>query len=234
MMEKDFNPVIKAVQNLRKLSTDITLTHKEIVEGNDGIIKKIDEAGELIVLFNDCIIINLWLNEKAKLLENIIVLLGILRSIEDKFINKDRSNLLEIRQAYNHYKDVVINILIEMQNVGNSIFTAENLQKWDSIWEIISKNLNRILSTSESYKLKLTLMENLEPDEIDALTLDILKYIPWSYPDSEDQNYERQYAEAYDELNQSLSEKKNVWNKVLSVLTGGMDETSAHRLSIKR
>ncbi|MDC8103252.1 MULTISPECIES: hypothetical protein [Chryseobacterium] len=234
MMEKDFNPVIKAVQNLRKLSTDITLTHKEIVEGNDGIIKKIDEAGELIVLFNDCIIINLWLNEKAKLLENIIVLLGILRSIEDKFINKDRSNLLEIRQAYNHYKDVVINILIEMQNVGNSIFTAENLQKWDSIWEIISKNLNRILSTSESYKLKLTLMENLEPDEIDALTLDILKYIPWSYPDSEDQNYERQYAEAYDELNQSLSEKKNVWNKVLSVLAGGMDETSAHRLSIKR
>ncbi|WP_418123146.1 hypothetical protein ACNFU2_21915 [Chryseobacterium sp. PTM-20240506] len=233
-MEKDFNPVIKAVQNLRKLSTDITLTHKEIVEGNDGIIKKIDEAGELIVLFNDCIIINLWLNEKAKLLENIIVLLGILRSIEDKFINKDRSNLLEIRQAYNHYKDVVINILIEMQNVGNSIFTAENLQKWDSIWEIISKNLNRILSTSESYKLKLTLMENLEPDEIDALTLDILKYIPWSYPDSEDQNYERQYAEAYDELNQSLSEKKNVWNKVLSVLAGGMDETSAHRLSIKR
>lgn len=234
MMEKDFNPVIKAVQNLRKLSTDITLTHKEIVEGNDGIIKKIDEAGELIVLFNDCIIINLWLNEKAKLLENIIVLLGILRSVEDKFINKDRSNLLEIRQAYNHYKDVVINILIEMQNVGNSIFTAENLQKWDSIWEIISKNLNRILSTSESYKLKLTLMENLEPDEIDALTLDILKYIPWSYPDSEDQNYERQYAEAYDELNQSLSEKKNVWNKVLSVLAGGMDETSAHRLSIKR
>ncbi|WP_345989562.1 hypothetical protein AAEU33_18495 [Chryseobacterium sp. Chry.R1] len=234
MMEKDFNPVIKAVQNLRKLSTDITLTHKEIVEGNDGIIKKIDEAGELIVLFNDCIIINLWLNEKAKLLENIIVLLGILRSIEDKFINKDRSNLLEIRQAYNHYKDVVINILIEMQNVGNSIFTAENLQKWDSIWEIISKNLNRILSTSESYKLKLTLMEKLEPDEIDALTLDILKYIPWSYPDSEDQNYERQYAEAYDELNQSLSEKKNVWNKVLSVLAGGMDETSAHRLSIKR
>lgn len=234
MMEKDFNPVIKAVQNLRKLSTDITLTHKEIVEGNDGIIKKIDEAGELIVLFNDCIIINLWLNEKAKLLENIIVLLGILRSIEDKFINKDRSNLLEIRQAYNHYKDVVINILIEMQNVGNSIFTAENLQKWDSIWEIISKNLNRILSTSESYKLKLTLMENLEPDEIDALTLDILKYIPWSYPDSEDQNYERQYAEAYDELNQSLSEKKNVWNKVLSVLAGGTEETSAHRLSIKR
>ncbi|WP_172277694.1 hypothetical protein [Chryseobacterium sp. LAM-KRS1] len=234
MMEKDFNPLIKAVQSLRKLSIDIALTHKEIVAGNDEIIKQIEEAGELIVSSNDSIIINVWVTEKAKLTENIIVLLGLLRSIEDKFNTNDHSHLIEIRQTYNHYKDVVINILKEMQNVGNTIFTAGNLQKWDNIWEIISNNLNRVLSISESYKLKLTLMENLEPDEIDALTLDILKYIPWSYPDSEVQNYESQYAKAYHELNQSQSEKKNVWNKVLNVLAGGMDDTSAHRLSIKR
>ncbi len=233
-MEKDFNPLIKAVQSLRKLSIDIALTHKEIVAGNDEIIKQIEEAGELIVSSNDSIIINVWVTEKAKLTENIIVLLGLLRSIEDKFNTNDHSHLIEIRQTYNHYKDVVINILKEMQNVGNTIFTAGNLQKWDNIWEIISNNLNRVLSISESYKLKLTLMENLEPDEIDALTLDILKYIPWSYPDSEVQNYESQYAKAYHELNQSQSEKKNVWNKVLNVLAGGMDDTSAHRLSIKR
>lgn len=233
-MEKDFNPLIKAVQSLRKLSIDIALTHKEIVAGNDEIIKQIEEAGELIVSSNDSIIINVWVTEKAKLTENIIVLLGLLRSIEDKFNTNDHSHLIEIRQTYNHYKDVVINILKEMQNVGNTIFTAGNLQKWDNIWEIISNNLNRVLSISESYKLKLTLMENLEPDEIDALTLDILKYIPWSYPDSEVQNYESQYAKAYHELNQSQSEKKKVWNKVLDVLAGGMDDTSAHRLSIKR
>lgn len=234
MMENDFNPVIKAVQSLRKLSTDITLTNKEIVESNDEIMRQIAEAGKLIVVSNDSIIINLWVNEKAKLVENTIVLLGILKSIEDKFKNKDCTNLIEIWETHSHYKDVVLNILKELKKIGNIIFVSENLHKWEDIWKIVSVNINRILSISETYKLKLALMENLKPEEIDALTLDILKHIPWNYSDDEAYNYEKEYLKAYNELKESQSRQKSLWDKVLDVLAGGVEETPAHRVQMRR
>ncbi|MBT2623379.1 hypothetical protein [Chryseobacterium sp. ISL-6] len=234
MMEKEFNPVIKAVQSLRKLSVDIRLSNQEIKDSNDEATKQISEAGKLIVASNDSIVINLWINEKAKLLENTSILLGILQSLEDKFKNKDCSNLLEIWQTHDHYREIVINTLEELQKIGNVIFIKENLQKWEDIWQIISANVGRILSIAETYKLKLAMMEALKPEEIDMLTNDILKHIPWNYSDDEAYKYEKEYLEAYNELKESQSKKKSLWDKVLDVLAGGVEETPAHRVQMRR
>ena len=234
MMEKNFNPVIKTVQSLRKLSMDVMLTNKEIVESNDVIMQQIAEGGKLILASNDSIIINLWLNDKAKLVENTIVLLCIFKSIEDKFKNKDSSFLTETWQAHNHYKDVVFNNLKELKRIGDVIFVSENLKNWKDIWKTVSSNINKIISISETYRLKLALMENLQPEEIDGLTLDILKHIPWNYSDEEACLYEKEYVEAYHKLKESQSRRKNLWDKVLNILVSGVEETPTHRVQMKR
>ncbi|MBK1895873.1 hypothetical protein [Chryseobacterium paridis] len=234
MMEKDFNPVIKAVQSLRKLSTDIKATNLEIKECNEKATQQIAEAGKLIIASNDNLIINLWVNEKAEVMENTTVLLGILQSLEEKFKNKDCSNLSEMWETHSHYKNIVMNSLLELKKIGNTIFVSENLQKWEDIWQIISLHVNKILSIAETYKLKLAMMEALKPEEIDMLTMDILKHIPWNYSDDEAYQYEKEYLQAYNELKESQSKKKSLWDKVLDVLAGGVEETPAHRVQMRR
>lgn len=233
-MEKEFNPVIKAVQSLRKLSLDIRDGNKEIKDCDAEVLQQIAEAGKVIVASNDSIVINLWINEKAKLMENTVVLLGILQSIEDKFRNKDCSGLTEIWQTHNHYKKIVITSLGELKKIGVIILVLEDLQKWGDIWQIISVNVDKILSIVETYKLKLAMMEALKPEEINDLTMDILKHIPWNYSDDEAYKYEKEYLEAYHELKESQSGKKSVWDKVLDVLAGGVEETPAHRVQMRR
>ncbi|UHO36851.1 hypothetical protein H5J24_13665 [Chryseobacterium capnotolerans] len=88
MMEKQLNPIIKAVQSLRKLAVDIKTTNKEIQSNDQKIRSRIEECGRLIATTKDSMVINLWIREKSKLTENSDTLLGILGKIEEKFRKK--------------------------------------------------------------------------------------------------------------------------------------------------
>lgn len=234
MMEKQFNPVIKAVQSLRKLSLDIKTTNKEIQTSDDEIRRKIEDCGKLITTTNDSMVINLWIREKAKLVENSNALLKVLEKIEEKFKEKDASSLVGIWETHEEYKNLVLDNFVTLERMGNTIFMDANLEKWEGIWKDIKTSLNKILSISETYHLKLKMMETLEPDEIDTLTEDILNHIPWNYSDEDAYQYEQEYLVAYGEIKELQSKKKNLWDKILHVLAGGIEETPAHRVQMRR
>ncbi|REC46467.1 hypothetical protein [Chryseobacterium pennipullorum] len=234
MMEKQFNPVIKAVQSLRKLSLDIKSTNKEIQSCDQEIRQKIEDCGKLIATTNDSMVINLWIREKAKLMENSDALLDVLKKIEQKFNDKDASGLLEIWETHESYKNFVLENFVTMERMGSAIFVGDKMEKWESAWSDIKNSLHKILSISETYHLKLKVMEILEPDEIDSLTEDILKHIPWNYSDEEAYQFEQEYLVAYKEIKESQSKKKNLWDKILNALAGGIEETPAHRVQMRR
>ncbi|WP_167386987.1 hypothetical protein [Chryseobacterium timonianum] len=233
-MEKQLNPIIKAVQSLRKLAVDIKTTNKEIQSNDQKIRSRIEECGRLIATTKDSMVINLWIREKSKLTENSDTLLGILGKIEEKFRKKDATDLVQIWYSHEEYKTMVLDNLMELERIGMAIFIDENLQKWDDNWKEIKSSLGKILSISETYHLKLKMMEALEPSEIDLLTMDILNHIPWNYSDDEACKYEHDYLLAYNELKESQSKKKNLWDKILNVLAGGVEETPAHRVQMRR
>lgn len=233
-MEKEFNPVIKAVQSLRKLAVEIKSTNKEIQENDQAMRLKINEAGKLITATNNSMVVNKWLREKAKLLENSNVLLGILENIEVKFKNKDIKDLLEVWESHEHYKGLVLNGMDELKGAGIAILVDENLQKWKDLWKSIEISLNNILSIAETYNLKFRMMLALEPEEVDALTMDIIQHIPLNYSDEEAGKYEKEYLMAYNELKESQSKKKSIWDKVMNILAGGIEETPAHRVQMRR
>jgi len=234
MMEKQFNPVIKAVQSLRKLSLDIKTTNKEIQSSDTEIRQKIEDCGKQIATTNDSMVINLWIREKAKLIENSNALLKVLEKIEEKFKEKDASNLVGIWETHEEDKNLVLDNFATMERMGTAIFIDSNLEKWENLWEDIKNSLSKILSISETYHLKLKIMETLEPDEIDSLTEDILNHIPWNYSDDEAYQYEQEYLVAYNEIKESQSKKKNLWDKILNALAGGIEETPAHRVQMRR
>lgn len=233
-MEKEFNPVIKAVQSLRKLAVEIKSTNKEIQENDQAIRLKINEAGKLIATTNNSMVVNKWIREKAKLVENSNILLGILENIEVKFKNKDIKDLLEVWESHEHYKGLVLNGMDELKEAGIAILVDENLQKWEDLWKSIETSLNNILSISETYNLKFRMMLALEPEEVDTLTMDIIQHIPLNYSDEEAGKYEKEYLMAYNELKESQSKKKSIWDKVMNILAGGIEETPAHRVQMRR
>ncbi|WP_123966691.1 hypothetical protein [Chryseobacterium phosphatilyticum] len=233
-MEKQFNPVIKAVQSLRKLSLDIKTTNKEIQSNDTEIRQKIEDCGKQIAATNDSMVINLWIREKAKLIENSNALLKILEKIEEKFKEKEASGLIGIWETHEEYKNLVLDNFVVMERMGSTIFIDNNLEKWKGLWKDIRISLNKILSISETYHLKLKMMESLEPDEIDSLTEDILNHIPWNYSDEDAFKYEQDYLVAYNEIKESQSKKKNLWDKILNALAGGIEETPAHRVQMRR
>lgn len=233
-MEKEFNPVIKAVQSLRKLAVEIKSTNQEIRTSDNQIRVNIGECGKLIASTKDSMVINLWLREKALLLENSDHQLKILERIEEKFKNRDAVNLVEDWEMTDYYKGLIMTSMDQLKGAGDVIFVGENLQKWNHSWAEVFKALDNILSIAETYKLKLRMMETLEPGEVDALTMDIIQHIPLHYSDEEAHEYEKEYLEAYHELKESQSKKKNIWDKIMDILAGGVEETPAHRVQMRR
>lgn len=233
-MEKEFNPVIKAVQSLRKLAVEIKSTNQEIRTNDNQIRVNIGECGKLIASTNNSMVINLWLREKALLLENSDHQLKILERIEEKFKNRDAANLVKDWEMTDYYKDLIMTSMDQLKEGGDVIFVGENLQKWNHHWAEVFKALDNILSIAETYKLKLRIMETLEPGEVDALTMDIIQHIPLHYSEEEAGEYEKEYLEAYYELKASQSKKKNLWDKVMDILAGGIEETPAHRVQMRR
>jgi hypothetical protein len=155
-------------------------------------------------------------------------------NLENKFKNKDVTGLTDIWKTHVQYKDHVHKNLLQMQSLGNVIFMDEKLEKWNKLFAEIFEHEANILDVAKSYELKLRLMESLKPEEINELNMAILKHIPWDYTDDEASKYEKEYLQAYNELKEEQSKKKNLWDKIMDVLAGGAQETPAHRVQMRR
>ncbi|MCT3947643.1 hypothetical protein HZQ32_03735 [Elizabethkingia anophelis] len=188
----------------------------------------------MITLTNNGMLTNTWLREKTKLIENSNYLLEILEMINKKLKEKDTRDLSAIWQQHEENKVLAMNNLTNLEQLGSFIFAGEKLKSWELAWEDISNSLRKILSIAETYKLKFDLMQKLRPEEIDALTYDILRHIPFNYSDEQAHHYEQEYLAAYKEIQLSQSKKKTLWDKVLDVLAGGIEETPAHRVQMRR
>jgi hypothetical protein len=232
-MEQDnFNPVIVAVQNLRRMASEIKSENTKILEQDGGIIKNIEEAGKMLI--NDETARNEWVKLKTELMLNVNELRGIMTNLENKFKNNDVTGLTDIWKIHVQYKDHVHKNLLQMQSLGNVIFMDEKLEKWNKLFAEIFEHEANILDVAKSYELKLRLMESLKPEEINELNMAILKHIPWDYTDDEASKYEKEYLQAYNELKEEQSKKKNLWDKIMDVLAGGAQETPAHRVQMRR
>ncbi|WP_407498709.1 hypothetical protein [Elizabethkingia anophelis] len=216
------------------MALDIKSSNDEIRVEDDKIRNTINQCGSMITLTNNGMLTNTWLREKTKLIENSNYLLEILEMINKKLKEKDTRDLSAIWQQHEENKVLAMNNLTNLEQLGSFIFAGEKLKSWELAWEDISNSLRKILSIAETYKLKFDLMQKLRPEEIDALTYDILRHIPFNYSDEQAHHYEQEYLAAYKEIQLSQSKKKTLWDKVLDVLAGGIEETPAHRVQMRR
>jgi hypothetical protein len=117
MNNENFNPLIKAVQSLRKIALDLENTNSEIQLNDKEIRLKIEDAGKLIVSVNDASVSNIWLKEKSSMIENANKLIELINNIGIKLKNKDVSNLTAMWDQHFDDKENLINNLQEMKKI---------------------------------------------------------------------------------------------------------------------
>ncbi len=230
----EFNPIIKAVQTIKKLVVDVKKGHQQIVENGKKVRNHLQECGVLFASVNDKNLTEIWLAKKQTFLETTDKIGELFTEIETKLKNRDASKLSEIWEKFSVYKTILNHNFQEMKDLGEIVFIDENLEKWNSVWNEIFLLATENFSIAETHTLKLAMIEKLKPEEIDELTQEILNHLPYNYTDEEAHQYEQDYIKAYNELKAMREGKKNLWDKILDILAGGLQETPAQRVKMMR
>ena len=230
--KEQYDLVVKSVVTIRKMVLKISDNKSHIVELHEGILEGLEEAGKQIAPQKD--LADLWISEKKDIITSTSFLINLLDKLDEKFKNKDVSGLTEIWEQGKNDAVIIQSKFTEMKKLGEVIFSNENLKAWHLIWRRISDNANEILDIGETISLKLSMIEKMAPQEIDELTKDIVKHIPLNYSLEEAHKYEEDYLQAYEELKSEATKKKNLWDKFMDVLAGGIKETPAHRVMMRR
>ncbi|MDV3778713.1 hypothetical protein CMU25_18495 [Elizabethkingia anophelis] len=229
---EEFNLVVKAVVSIRKIATEITDEKIKISDYHNEIFAQLEEAGKMIVPEKD--LATIWIQEKKEITITTSHIESLLNQLFEKLQNRDASELSTLWFKGKNEADTIKNRLHEMEKMGEIIFLDKNLKKWKNIWESVNDFFFKLMDIAETIHLKLVMIEKLEPEEIDELTKDIVKHIPLNYSLQEAKQYKEEYLQAYKELKEEASKKKNLWDKFLDILSGGIQETPAHRVMLRR
>ncbi len=233
-MENENNQslLVESVVKIRKMVSDISDEKPRITKLHNDILAKLEEAGIKIALQKG--LTEIWLDEKNEIKSNITHITKLLETMCERLQKKDTDGLSTFWKEGKNYADITKVKFSEMKKMGEVVFVADDLVQWNEIWANIKKSVEELFDIAETIYTKLSMIEKLRPEEIDELTKDIVKHIPLDYSLEEAAKYEQEYMQAYEELKAETSKKKNLWDKFLDILAGGIQETPAHRVMLRR
>jgi len=234
MEEQNFNPLIETVVTIRHLAMAISNNWsamkdlgKDIANGLEQAQKEIDEYASSGTNEN-------WNLEMNKYNINLGHLKLILGATIKKIKSKDSQEISSEWDNYPVYADSIKSSLKTLYNIGKSILPENKTQEWETNWNDIYQSHNKIEQEAKSCSIQLKMIEAYSPKEIDDLTHTILKHIPVNYSHEDAQQYSEEYMKAYQEIKAEASKKKNLWDKFLDILAGGVEQTPAQRVMMKR
>lgn len=175
-----------------------------------------------------------WNEENEKLKTNITSLKEILDTITLKIKNRDTTALVTTWGKFHTYSDDNKEIFDRLENFGLNNLPEEQKENWNGVWNRIKPQISSMRNHAEACSLHLQMIEKLKPDEIDTLTDSILRHIPYEYSVNDADKYTEEFIKAYQDLKREASQKKNLWDKFLDILAGGVQETAAERVMMQR
>lgn len=230
--DNDQSLLVELVVKIRKMVSDISDEKNRITKLHNSILAKLEEAGIKIALQKK--LTDIWVREKNEIKSNITHITKLLETMYERLQNKDTNGLSSFWKEGKNYADITKVKFSEMGKMGEVVFVADDLEQWKEIWKNIKESVGELFDIAETIYTKLSMIEKLRPEEIDELTKDIVKHIPLDYSLEEAVKYEKEYMQAYNELKEEASKKKNLWDKFLDILAGGIQETPAHRVMLRR
>lgn len=234
MESKKINPTIKAIVSIRHLALGITNKWSNMKKIGNSLDNELASLSELISKYGTIETKQRWESQKREYLKNLDELKKILANASEKIKAKSTDSLTENWNTYHNYSQAVFQNLNSMKEIGKNALPENSLEVWKSHWDNIYKAHDQIKHEAEACSLQLQLIEQYKPEEINELTDTILKHIPLKYSVEEAEKYHDEYVEAYEAIKKEASQKKNLWDRFLDILAGGMQQTPAQRVMMQR
>lgn len=233
-MDNNNNAVIKPVVSIRHLALGLSTNWANMKSIGSTFEKEMNTVTSIVKQFTDAEIKNQWESEKNKYQYNLSKLKRILSNTINKIKDKNSENLFSDWNSYQGFSNDMTLTLSNMQTIGEHITSEDIKHKWMQHWSFLNEAHKQLKSESEACYLQLKMIEEYSPEEVSSLTDTILKHIPVKYSIEEAEKYSKEYMEAYKAIKKEASQKKNIWDKFIDILAGGIEQTPAQRVMMQR
>ena len=228
------NPKLNAIVSIRNLVHGISTDWKELKSLGAEIDELVQSASTQFI--NDTAVIahERWLTELGKVNQNIGFLKDIMNRVVDKINAKDSKELAEIWDNHKAYSSDLHECLNTLSDLGKVHLSKQFHTKWIEKWKVIFSKFEDIQQLAAGSSLHLSMISEYTPDEVDELTDTILRNMPKQYTLEEAAQYEKEYMAAYENLKKEAGQKKNLWDRFLDLLAGGIQQSPAEIVMMQR
>jgi len=234
MKEENFNPAIAAVVSIRNLVKGVRTNWKNMMTDGKEVDRILEDFDATVKKYGTQKTQEQWAQEMRHFTNNIVELRAIMKQVQTKIREKDSTEIAQQWNKHQEYAAAVIESLESLNTTGKKCIPENEVAPWNSNWQALQQYHQQIQEAAASCYLQLQLIETYTPEEMDALTETILKHIPMSYTLQEAEKYTKEYMEAYDAIKKEASQKKNLWDRFLDILAGGVQQTPAQRVLMQR
>lgn len=228
------NLKLKAVVSIRNLVVGISSDWKELRSLGVEIDDLINSASTVFINNAQAVAHERWLTEVGGIEKNVQSLKRIMNQVVDKINSRDSRDLAELWDRNKEYSTDLLERLNTLNDLGKSHLSESFHTDWKNIWQMIFDKFIAIQELVEGSSLHLSMISEYTPEEVDELTDTILRNMPRKYTMEEAIQYEKEYMEAYKQLKQEATQKKNLWDRFLDILAGGAQQSPAERVMMQR
>ena len=234
MEDKDFNPLIEAVTTIRQLATAIVGNWSTMKSTGTLLTADMEKASLLVSGHGENETKKLWQSLLEEFDAELHILKEIMSDAIDKIKRKEADGISENWKKHPVHVQRIEKIYDELEQLGRNTLPENEIENWKTLWLNINASHKTIKSEADSIGIQLQLIDTNGPAEVDELTDTILRHIPMSYSKEEAHKYNNEYMVAYEEIKKEASQKKNLWDRFLDILAGGVQQTPAQRVMMQR
>lgn len=234
MNTENFDPALEAVAKIRQLSIGLSNDWSQMKSIGNRLLEELLGLTNQIHFFGNEQTKKDWDDLVEKHVQEVKKLRQLLLEISKQIQEKKAEGLSEKWNGHQIHSTKIAGIYKELKSLGASVVPQNKREAWQESWinvEELHREINRV---ADACYLQTQLIEQIAPEELNDLTDQILKHIPKHYSVEKAQEYEQDYRKAYQELKKEASKKKNLWDKFLDVLAGGVQQSASERVMLQR
>ncbi|MCG8326764.1 MAG: hypothetical protein MI974_03710 [Chitinophagales bacterium] len=228
------NPKLTAIVSIRNLVLGLSNDWKELKSLGADIDESIHHTSTIFINKAPVLAHERWLIETSKVEKNVQSLKGIMNRVVESINHKKSDGLAELWDKNKEFATNMLESLNVLNELGKTYLPGDLQSNWTESWNVIFDKFVAIQHLAEGSSLHLSMIDEFAPEEVDELTDTILRNMPKRYTMEEALQYEKEYMQAYEELKKEATQKKNLWDRFLDILAGGVQQSPAERVMMQR
>jgi hypothetical protein len=159
----------------------------------------------------------------------------LLNAVKEKIAKNERSDSTELWNRFDKESASLRENFTNLEDLGMALLPEGALIAWqESIHKFRASLLTNIFSYAKACKIELSMIERYTSEEMNKITQIIVDKIPADFSAGEAAEYEQDYLVALKDFKKEFSQEKNLWDKFLDILAGGVHQSPDEHVMMER